>query len=130
MKCHRHQANEAVGVCTHCGRGVCGECAPAAPPAPLTCSPDCARQAGQLKSAIQLLLERSAQNARASAVYCYLSAALSGGAAVAAWFWLPSPFLMVFAGGSALVLAAAGFWHGRAARKTASHGKSTNPPPD
>lgn len=62
---------------------------------------------------MQLLLDRSAQNARASAVYCYLSAVFSGGAAIAAWFWLPSPFLMAFAGGSALVLAAAGFWHGR-----------------
>jgi hypothetical protein len=74
----------------------------------------------QLKTSIKLLLDRSAQNARASAVYCYLSAALSGSAAIAAWFWLPSPFLMTFAGGSALVLAAAGFWHGRAGKKSGS----------
>jgi hypothetical protein len=79
-----------------------------------------------LKTTIQLLLERSAQNAQASAVYCYLSAVLSGGAAIAAWFWLPSPFLMAFAGGSALVLAAAGFWHGRVARKNIPRKKSFN----
>jgi hypothetical protein len=79
-----------------------------------------------LKTSIQLLLERSAQNARASAVYCYLSATLSGSAAIAAWFWLPSPFLMAFTGGSALVLAAAGFWHGRVGRKNVSRQKSTN----
>ena len=79
---------------------------------------------------MQLLLGRSAQNARASAVYCYLSAVLSGGAAIAAWFWLPSPFLMAFAGGSALVLAAAGFWHGRAARKRNSHRKTSERFPD
>jgi len=71
----------------------------------------------QLRSSVQLLLDRSAQNARASAVYCYLSAILSGGAAIAASFWLPSPFLMAFAGGSALVLTAAGFWHGRVGRR-------------
>ena len=75
----------------------------------------------QLRASVQLLLDRSAQNARASAVYCYLSAVLSGGAAITAWFWLPSPFLMAFAGGSALVLAAAGYWHGRVARTKVSH---------
>jgi len=113
-----------------CGRALCQECAPSSASAPLTCSSVCAENAGQLKTAIQLLLERSAQNARASAVYCYLSAALSGGAATAAWFWLPSPFLMAFSGGSALVLAAAGFWHGRAARKSVSRQKSATTFPE
>src|ERR1019366_5166438 len=114
------------GVCVCCGRALCQECAPKSRSARLTCSSVCAENAKQLKTSIQLLLERSAQNARASAVYCYLSAALSGSATIAAWFWLPSPFLMVFTGGSALVLAAAGFWHGRVARKSASPQKSTN----
>jgi CHASE2 domain-containing sensor protein len=81
----------------------------------------------QLTTAIQLLLKRSEQNARASAIYCYLSAALSAGSAIAAWFWLPSAFLMVFAGGSALVLTAAGFWHGRVARKSVTGQKSLRP---
>jgi len=67
--------------------------------------------------AIQLLLRKSRQSARASAFYCYLSAGLSAGAAVAAWFMLPSPFLIYFAGGCALVLAAAGFWYQRGANR-------------
>jgi hypothetical protein len=117
MKCHRHNSNEGIGVCPHCGRALCGECAPTDSASPLTCSTNCAELHAQLKNGVKLLLERSAQNARASAIYCYLSACLSAGAAIAAWFWLPSPFLVAFAGGSALVLAAAGFWHGRAARK-------------
>jgi hypothetical protein len=71
----------------------------------LTCSPDCAVKITHRAATIQLLLEQGAQNARASAVYCYLSACLSGGAAVAAWYWLPSPFLIGFAGAGALVLA-------------------------
>jgi len=120
MKCHHH-STEAIGVCVNCGRALCPECAPSSASAPLTCSSICAENAMQLKASLKLLLDRSAQNARASAVYCYLSAALSGGAAIAAWFWLPSPFLMAFAGGSALVLAAAGYWHGRVARKKVSH---------
>ena len=126
MKCHRHKSNEAIGVCVGCGRALCQECAPSSPSAPLACSSACAESAAQLKISIQLLLERSAQNARASAIYCYLSAVLSGGAAIAAWFWLPSPFLLAFAGGSALVLAAAGFWHGRVARKKV---RGQNQPP-
>jgi hypothetical protein len=116
MKCHAHNSSEAVGVCAHCGRALCRECVTSPAPVPLACSPACAEQTARLATAIQLLVERSAQNARASAAYCYLSAVLSGGAAVAAWFWLPSPFLMTFAGGGALALAAAGFWHGRVAR--------------
>jgi hypothetical protein len=66
---------------------------------------------------IQLLLDKSAQSARASAFYCYLTAALSAGAAVAAWFMLPSPFLIYFTGACALVLFTAGFWYQRVARK-------------
>jgi hypothetical protein len=125
MKCHRHNSNEAIGVCVSCGRALCQECAPSSASAPLSCSSVCAENAMQLKASIKLLLDRSAQNARASAIYCYLSAALSGGAAIAAWFWLPSPFLMAFAGGSALVLAAAGFWHGKVAKKNIFHPETT-----
>lgn len=103
-----------------CGRALCRECAPSSSTGPLTCSSVCAEESVQLRISVRLLLDRSAQNARASAVYCYLSAVLSGGAAIAAWFWLPTPFLMAFAGGSALVLAAAGFWHGRVGRRKSS----------
>jgi hypothetical protein len=41
---------------------------------------------------------------------------LSAGAAVAAWFMLPSPFLIFFTAGAALVLFAAGVWYGRGAK--------------
>jgi hypothetical protein len=57
------------------------------------------------------------QSARASALHYYLSAIVSALAAVAAWFWLPSPFLIGFAGAGALVLGATGFWHERAGRE-------------
>jgi hypothetical protein len=67
--------------------------------------------------AMQLVLQRSAQSARASAFYCYVSAGLSAAAAVVAWFMLPSPFLILFTAGCALVLFISGLWYGRAARK-------------
>jgi hypothetical protein len=128
MKCHLHNSNEAIGVCAHCGRALCRECVTSPAPLRLACSTACAEETKRLETAIELLVERSTQNARASAAYCYLSAVLSGGAAVAAWFWLPSPFLMTFAGGSALVLAAAGYWHGRAARRGFSAKARRNAP--
>jgi hypothetical protein len=69
-------------------------------------------------------------DSKASAFYCYLCGGLSAGAAVAAWFMLPSPFLIYFTGACALVLFAAGFWYGRGAKspkKTISN-SSTTPP--
>jgi hypothetical protein len=67
--------------------------------------------------AIQQLLAKSAQSARANAFYCYLTGALSAAASVVAWFMLPSPFLILFTGGCAVVLIASGVWHGLAAKK-------------
>jgi hypothetical protein len=62
-----------------------------------------------------MMLQHGRQNAKASAFYCYLCAGLSAVAAIAAWFMLPSPFLILFTGGCALVLAASGFWYSRIA---------------
>jgi hypothetical protein len=63
------------------------------------------------------LLDKSAQSAKASALYCYLTGGLSAGGAVAAWFLLPSPFLIYFTAACAFALFAAGFWHGRVAKE-------------
>jgi hypothetical protein len=65
--------------------------------------------------AIRQLLDKSAQSARASAFYCYLTGALSAAAAVGAWFLLPSLFLIIFTGGCAVVLVASGVWYSRTA---------------
>lgn len=69
---------------------------------------------------LRMLLEKSNQSARASAFYCYLTAGLSAIAAGAAWFWLPSPFLICFTGACSLVLLVAGLWFGRVATKSLS----------
>jgi len=66
---------------------------------------------------MQMILHRSAQSARASAFYCYVSGGLSAAAAVVAWFMLPSPFLILFTGACAVVLIASGIWYGRGAKR-------------
>jgi hypothetical protein len=83
----------------------------------MVCSTECAAALARTDQALQAILQRTAQNARASAFYCYLCAALSAGAAVAAWYMLPSPFLIYFTGACALVLLTAGVWYGRNAPK-------------
>jgi hypothetical protein len=83
----------------------------------IACSANCTAAISHDTKALRSLLDKTAQSARASALYCYLTSGLSAGAAVAAWFMLPSPFLIYFTGACALALFAAGFWHGRVARK-------------
>jgi len=80
------------------------------------CSKECAAALARNDRVLQSLLQRSAQSARASALYCYVSAGLSAAAAVVAWFMLPSPFLIFFAGGCAVVLLASGVYHSRGAK--------------
>jgi hypothetical protein len=118
MKCFQHDA-EAVGVCPWCGRAVCSACAPAAGTNKqrLACSDECAIALARNEVALDLLLQKSRQSARANSVYCYLCGAILAGATVAAWYELPSPLLMSFTGACALALFISGAWFGRGARK-------------
>ena len=115
MKCFKHNASDAVAICAYCGKAICLDCLPAPAAARIVCSNDCAVTLGRENQAIQLLLDKSVQNAQASAFYCYLTGGLSAAAAVAAWFVLPSPFLIYFTGGCAVVLILSGVWHQRGA---------------
>lgn len=117
MKCFQRNAAEAVAVCADCGKAICRDCIASPTAARMVCSNAGASALAREGKVIQMLLDKSAQNERASAFYCYLTAALSAAAAIAAWFILPSPFLIYFTGGCAVVLAAAGFWYGRGARQ-------------
>jgi hypothetical protein len=95
---------------------MCNECV-TSPAVRLACSPDCAAALTRDDKAISLLLSKSVQSARASAFYCYLTGALSAAAAIGAWFMLPSPFLILFTGGCAIVLFASGIWYSLGSRK-------------
>lgn len=117
MKCLKHIGTDAVAVCAYCGRAVCLECikVPTAPR--VVCSDSCARGLARGEQLLEAILNQSLRGARASAFYCYLCAGLSAGAAVVAWFMLPSMFLILFTGGCAVVLLFSGIWYGRAAGK-------------
>ena len=117
MKCFNHNAAEAVGVCMYCGRALCPACIASPSASRLVCASGCQTALERNERIIRLLLDKSVQNARASAFYYYLCGGLSAGAAVAAWFLLPSPFLIYFTTACALVCFAAGFWHGRGGKK-------------
>ena len=89
MKCSKRDT-EAVAVYAYCGRALCNDCiqSPTAPR--MVCSNDCAAALTRADQAMQMMLQRSAQSARASAFYCYVSGGLSAAAAVVARFMLAS----------------------------------------
>lgn len=117
MKCFQHDSSDAVAVCANCGRALCRDCIPSPSMSRIACSADCSAELLATTKTLQLLLDKSAQSARASAFYCYLTSALSAGAAAAAWYMLPSPFLIYFTAACAAVLGVAGYWYQRAARR-------------
>jgi hypothetical protein len=120
VKCFKHNPTEAVAVCAHCGRALCPDCIHERDAARLACSPACAEalnRADAVVSQLSAINQQLRRNSQASAFYCYLCAGLSAGAAVVAWFMLPSPFLILFTAGCAVVLVLSGIWHDRAARK-------------
>ena len=117
MRCLKH-SQEAVAVCAYCGRALCVDCVPDADTRRMTCSTDCADALARTERGIEAILEKSVQNARATAMYCYVLGLLSAGTAVGAWFVLPSPILIWFTGASAVGLILSGFWYGRIAKKS------------
>ena len=126
MKCISHKS-EAVAVCTYCGRALCPDCIHSPEAARIVCSQCCADALSEGEKAMQMMLQHGRQNAKASAFYCYLCAGLSAVAAIAAWFMLPSPFLILFTAGCALVLTASGVWYSRIARQH-SRAEAASPP--
>jgi hypothetical protein len=116
MKCTPHNA-EAVAICAYCGRALCAECARPSASQRLVCSDSCAGFLARNDKAMQLILQKSLQSARASAFYSFLCGALSAGGALGAKSYLPSPFLIWFCAGCSVVFIASGIWYGFIARK-------------
>ena len=116
MKCAAHHS-EAIGICAYCGRALCADCAKSAAPQRMVCSDICGAALARDDKAMQLILQKSVQSARASAFYSYLCGGLSAAGAVGAWFYLPVPFLIWFTAGCSLVFIATGIWFGSIAKK-------------
>ena len=119
MKCSRHDL-EAVGVCAWCGRALCKQCTTAPAATRLTCEEACATALARHDRALEILLEKSLQSARANSVYYLLCGTLCAGATIAAYYTMPVPFLMWFLGTTAVALIISGVWFGRVARKMKS----------
>lgn len=116
MKCAAHQG-EAVGVCAWCGRAVCAVCGKSEASRRMVCSDDCAAALAREARAMDLILRKSLQSARASAFYSFLCGALSAGGAVGAWYYLPSQFLIWFCAGCSAVFIVSGLWFAAIARR-------------
>jgi hypothetical protein len=86
----------------------------------MVCSATCAAALTRNDKALESVLEKSLQSARASAFYSFLCGGLSAAGAVGAKFYLPSPFLIWFCAGCSLVFIASGVWYGRIARKNSA----------
>jgi hypothetical protein len=117
MKCAAHNA-EAIAVCTWCGRAVCAECGKQSSSRRMVCSDDCAAALTREAKAMETILQKSLQNARASALYSFLCSALSAAGAVGAWYYLHVLFLIWFCAGCSVVFTASGIWYARIARKS------------
>lgn len=115
MKCLTHNS-EAIGICAYCGRALCADCSKTSAPR-LVCSDVCAAALARDDKAMQLILQKSVQSAHASAFYSFLCAALSAAGAIGAHFYLPSPFLIWFTAGCAVVFTVSGIWYSVVARK-------------
>ncbi len=116
MKCTAHQA-EAIAICAYCGRALCVDCAKPSATQRMVCSVNCAAALARDDKAMQLILQKSLQSVRVSALYSFLCGGLSLAAAAGAKFYLPSPFLIWFCGGCSAVFIASGIWYGRIAKK-------------
>jgi hypothetical protein len=116
VKCAEHKA-EAIAICAYCGRALCADCAKPSATSRMVCSDACATALLQNDKAMQLLLKKSAQNAQASAFYCYLCGGLSLAGAIAAYFVFYVPFLIFFTAGCGIVFIISGIWYGRMAGK-------------
>jgi hypothetical protein len=110
MKCSIHNA-EAVAVCVWCGKALCPVCAKPSASQRMVCSDNCAAALGREARAIDMVLQKSLQNTRASAFYYFLCAVLMAAGGVGAWFYLPSPFLIWLCAGCAVVFTASGCWY-------------------
>ncbi len=116
MKCSAHNV-EAVAVCAYCGRALCPECVKTSASERLVCSEKCAALLGRNDRAMQLILQKSVQSARASAFYSFLCGGLSAAGAIGARTHLPNPFLIWFCAGCSLVFFVSGAWYFFIARK-------------
>src|SRR5512143_250162 len=95
MKCVTHDS-EANAVCAYCGKALCSECSRDSSSRRAACSATCAAALRKADAAVELIIQKSVQGARATAFCCYLCGGLFVATGIFAAFSMPSPFLILF----------------------------------
>ena len=117
MKCSAHNA-EANAVCAYCGRALCLDCVRPPSGQRTACSEICATSLTKADAAVELIISKSVQTARAGALTCYLLGGVFIGCGVMAGFMVPFPaFLIAFLGISGVGMLIGGVLYGRVAKK-------------
>ena len=86
MLCLAHSEAYAVGVCVHCGRGMCGVCVERSANDRMVCSEPCAAASVRFDHTVDVAVRSNRKAFLASAYSCYGLAGLCG--AVGAFFLL------------------------------------------
>jgi len=117
MRCATHD-QDAIAVCSYCGRALCPACEPASSSRRMACSRACADALADSTRAIELTLGKSVQTAKATAFGSYALGVLCIAFAIYGHHVYPqmrvgNPLLAAF-GVISLVW---GFWFQRVGRK-------------
>lgn len=96
MKCTVHD-EEADGICAYCGRALCLRCARTSAQGRNACSDACAAALAKADRAVELIIQKTLQGAKAGALCCYISGVLFVLTGLAtAIFMSRATFLIVF----------------------------------
>ena len=117
MKCATHN-QDATAICAHCGIALCPACSRAAGSQRTACSESCAQALTKADRAIDTVIRKSTQMAKASAYGCFFCGAVMLAFGIYARLRYPqfrvAPPLMAAMGVGLLVF---GAWYQRAAGK-------------
>ena len=121
MKCTTHNI-DANAVCPHCGKALCPSCSRSASGQRIACSDACAAALGKADKATELVIRKSVQMARVSAIGCKLSGALFVLFGVCDWFTFRGrPLtLSLFIASFGIALIICGFLYSKAAKQQAN----------
>lgn len=70
MNCYHHPDSQAVGVCVHCGSGLCAECAEKTPSQRLVCSPGCAQSLLENEAILASIRRKTLGGHRLTGYFC------------------------------------------------------------
>lgn len=118
MKCTTHNS-EATAVCPYCGKALCPSCSRSESGQRTACSDACAAALAKADKAADLVVRKSVQVAKASAIACYLCGVLFVLFGIGARVAFPNRdiFLPLFLAGLGVALIICGVWYGKAAKQ-------------